>query len=190
MITERLGRAAALAFAVAMLAGAATAQSPNVDPVMNPAASGGASLSLRGPDGKTASLSAAQLHDMRRVSVTTLYGAHRTYEGVPLTDLLELVGGPSDVRLHLAAFEQMVLVKAPDGFFMPLSIAETSKAWGKGVVIIADQVDGKPLDEKEGPYRLVFGADAKSHRSVKHVSEIELRRLSIDLAAGPEPKAP
>jgi hypothetical protein len=44
-------------------------------------------------------------------------------------------------------------------------------------VILADEEDGKPLNDKEGPYRLIIGGELKPPRSVWSVVDIELRPI-------------
>ncbi len=132
-------------------------------------------LTLQGADGRTATVTDAQLRDLHRVSVTAPWGEHHTYAGAPIGDLLALVGGPSDVKLHGPPLDQIVVVIGSDHFIGVLSIAETSRAFRETPVIIADEVDGKPLDAKEGPWRLVIGGDLKPARSVRMVTTTELR---------------
>jgi hypothetical protein len=149
----------ALALAATLLAGAAHAQT----------------LTLQGPGGQSATVTDAQLRDLHRVSITVPWGDHHTYAGAPVTDLLALVGGPSDVKLHGLPLDQIVIVTGADKFIGVMSIAETSKAFRDAPVIIADEIDGQPLDAKEGPYRLIVGGDLKPARSVRMVTTIELR---------------
>ncbi|QUD86066.1 molybdopterin-dependent oxidoreductase [Phenylobacterium montanum] len=132
-------------------------------------------LTVQGADGHSVTLTDAQLRDQHRVSVTVPWGEHHTYAGAPLGDLLALVGAPSDARLHGPALDQVVLVTGSDHFMGVLAIAETSKAMRDAPVILADEEDGKPLDAKQGPWRLIVGGDLKPARSVRMVTTIELR---------------
>ncbi|HEY2658456.1 MAG TPA: molybdopterin-dependent oxidoreductase [Caulobacteraceae bacterium] len=132
-------------------------------------------LTLKGPDGRIATVTDAQLRDLHRLTVPAGWGDHHTYAGAPVSDLLALVGGPSDVKLHGPVLDQIVLVTGSDGFIGVMSIAETARSFRDTAVIIADEVDGKPLDAKEGPYRLVIGGELKPARSVRMVTTIELR---------------
>lgn len=133
------------------------------------------SLTLKAPDGRTAIVTDAQLRDLHRLTVTTAYGDHHTYAGAPLSDLLALVGAPSEVRLHGPALDQVVIVTGSDKFYAVLSIAETAASFRDAPVIIADEEDGKPLDAEEGPFRLIIGGDHKPARSVRMVTSLELR---------------
>ena len=132
-------------------------------------------LTINGPDGHTATVTDAQLRDLHRLSVTAAWGDHHVYAGAPVSDLLALVGGPSDVKLHGPALDQIVVVTGSDHFIGVMSIAETARSFRDAPVIIADEVDGKPLDAKEGPYRLIIGGELKPARSVRMVTTIELR---------------
>ena len=150
-----------LAVAAALLATAAHAQT----------------LTLKGPSGQTATVTDAQLRDLHRLTVQTGWGDHHSYAGAPVSDLLALVGGPSDVKLHGPALDQIVVVTGADGFIAVMSIAETARSFRDAPVIVADEIDGKPLDAKEGPYRLIIGGELKAARSVRMITMIELRSV-------------
>ncbi|MDR3507348.1 MAG: molybdopterin-dependent oxidoreductase [Caulobacteraceae bacterium] len=166
MAVRSLSLLAAAASALC-LAGAAHGQAPS--PITQ-------ALTIKGPDGRTATVTDAQLRDMHRFSVTAGFGEHHVYAGAPVSDLLALVGGPSDVKLHGPPLDQIVIVTGSDGFIAVLSIAETARSFRDAPpTILADEVDGKPLDPKEGPYRLVIGGELKASRSVRTVTTIELR---------------
>jgi DMSO/TMAO reductase YedYZ molybdopterin-dependent catalytic subunit len=142
-------------------------------------------VTVRGPDGDKAVVTAAMMQDMHRFSVTTTYGDHHTYSGPPLSDLLREVGAPDEVRLHGPPLDQIVIVTGADGFTAILAIAETAQSFHGTPVILADQEDGKPLDPKEGPYRLVIGGEGKPARSVHNVVDIELRKVAGTLKPPP-----
>ena len=142
-----------------------------------PASSQAQSLVIKGPDGQSKTIGAAELKAMRRTTVKAGFGDRKTYEGVSLTDLLAEVGAPSEVRLHGPALRQVVTVKGTDGFWIPLSIAETSAGFRGTPTILADTVDGAPLAKEEAPFRLIVGGDLKAARSVRMVAEIAVRKL-------------
>ena len=147
-------------------------------------------VTVRGPGGDKAVVTEAMMADMHRFSVTTTYGDHHTYSGPPLSDLLREVGAPDEVRLHGPPLDQIVVVTGADGFIAVLAIAETAQSFKGAPVILADQEDGKPLDAKEGPYRLVIGGEAKPARSVYKVVDIELRKVAGTLTPPPTPTRP
>jgi len=136
-----------------------------------------ATVAVKGPGGHSAVVAAADLRGMHRQSVTVAWGGGHTYTGALMSDVLAEIGAPSEVRLHGPALDQVVIVKGRDGFIAVLAIAETAMSFKRQPVILADEEDGKPLNDKEGPYRLVIGGEAKPPRSVWGVVEIELRPI-------------
>lgn len=91
------------------------------------------------------------------------------YTGVPLITLLE--------QAQISPNATSVLIQAPDGFAVTLSIQEVNKT----NVILAYQKDGQQLSPfskggmGEGPIRLVIGDDHFTSRWVKDVSVIEVQ---------------
>lgn len=164
------------ALAALLLAGPAIAQTPAAPPA-SAAPALAASVTVTGPDGRSAVVTAADLRDMRRYSVTVAWGGGHTYAGAAVSDLLAEVGAPSEVRLHGPPLDQVVIVKGRDGFIAVLAIAETAMSFKGQPVILADTEDGQPLNDKEGPYRLVIGGELKPPRSVWGVVSVELRPI-------------
>lgn len=143
------------ALAALLLAGPAVAQTPAAPAAPTAStAPAPAGVTVIGPDGHSAVVTAADLRDMRRYSVTVAWGGGHTYDGAAVSDLLAEVGAPSEVRLHGPPLDQVVIVKGRDGFIAVLAIAETAMSFKGQPVILADTEDGQPLNDKEGPYRL------------------------------------
>jgi DMSO/TMAO reductase YedYZ molybdopterin-dependent catalytic subunit len=126
-----------------------------------------------GLDGTAKTLTAAQMADMPRESVRL--AGRKTYEGPVLAYVLREVGAPAGARLHGPAMRTYVVVRAKDGFAAVLSLAETDKGFTNGLAILADTVDGAPLSERDGPYRLVVDGDLKGSRSVWGATRAELK---------------
>jgi hypothetical protein len=148
---------------------------------------------VKGQEGRMETLTAADIHAMHRATVTVPYGDKSTFEGAMIGEVLAEVGAPADVRLHGAPVNQVVIVTGKDGFSTVLSLAETEKSFRTEPVILADTQNGKPLDEKQGPYRLVIGGELKPARSVWGVIEIELRPVNTNdpsLKLAPMPAMP
>jgi len=135
-------------------------------------------LKLAGPDGQTASLSAAEFAALPHETATvTIEGKTATYQGVPLTRLLERVGAPTGKALHGPALRDVVLVTGRDGYAVALSLAETDPAMRKAAILLADRADGQPLAETAGPYRLVVEGDQRAARCVRMVASIAVRTV-------------
>ena len=56
-----------------------------------------------------------------------------------------------------------------------LSLAEAEPGFHPGAVLVADTLDGKPLDTKEGPLKLVVQEDTRPARWVRNLTRIELK---------------
>ena len=133
-------------------------------------------LNLSGPDGQTATLSSTDVAALPHVALTvTIEGKTVTYDGVPLTRLLERVGAPAAKALHGAALRDIVLVTGRDGYAAALALAETDPAFRKNQILLADRADGQPLGENAGPYRLVVEGDLRAARCVRMVTSIEVK---------------
>jgi hypothetical protein len=100
--------------------------------------------------------------------------ADETYTGVPLTDLLAKYGAPTADKLRGKVLSDYIVATGSDGYKAVLSLAETDPSFHPGDVIIADTLDGKPID-KEGPFKLVVTEDKRPARSVHNLVSIELR---------------
>ena len=101
--------------------------------------------------------------------------ADETYSGVPLTDLLAKYGAPTGDKLRGKALSDYIIATGADGYKAVLALAETDPSFHPGDVIVADTMDGKPLDAKTGPFRLVVTEDKRPARSVHNLVSIELR---------------
>jgi hypothetical protein len=141
------------------------------------AGAGAQSVSLRGPDGKTRSVTAAELAAMPHQSATLAseHGPPKHYDGVPLTDLLQSVGAPAGKALHGPALADLVVVSASDGYRVVLGLAETDPGVRAGKILLADRAEGAPLPPNEGPFRLVIEGDLRPVRSARMVTAIRVQ---------------
>lgn len=109
---------------------------------------------------------------------TVQAGAHgaapTAWEGVPLVELLRAEGAPLDKALRGDALASFVRVTASDGYQVVFSLGELDTGLGGSKVLLVDKHEGKPLDDKDGPFRLVVPADSRPARWVRQVESIEL----------------
>lgn len=123
-------------------------------------------------------LNAATLKSMAHVKVR-IHNPHtntdETYAGVPLLDLLSLLGAPHGKDLHGKALSDYVIVTGSDGYKAVFALAEADPEFHPGQILVADQMDGKPLDAKTGPFRLVVTEDKRPARSVHSLVSIEVK---------------
>ena len=100
--------------------------------------------------------------------------ADEVYSGVPLSDLLAKFGAPTGDRLRSKAMSDYIVATGSDGYKAVLSLA-TDPSFHPGDVLVADTMDGKPIGDKDGPFRLVVSEDKRPARSVHNLVSIELR---------------
>jgi hypothetical protein len=114
-------------------------------------------LTISGDVAKPVSLSLADFSALphKTLKVTNPHDQKdEVYERVPLADLLRIAGAPSGDKLRGAALATYV-VEAADGYRVVFSLAELDPGIQDSNVIVADKLDGRPLDDKLGPLRLV-----------------------------------
>jgi hypothetical protein len=94
-----------------------------------------------------------------------------------LADLLKLAGAPSGDKLRGPALATYVLVEAADGYRVVFSLAELDPGIQDSNVLVADKLDGYPLDDKLGPLRIVAPLDKRTARWVRMTQEIRVVSL-------------
>ena len=127
-----------------------------------------------------AELTLAQLKALPHITVT-IHNSHtnadETYSGVRVADLLTPLGAPLGKELHGVALATYLVAAGSDGYSAVLSIAEIDPTFHPGEVIVADAMNGKPLDEHSGPLKLVVTEDKRPARSVRNLTAIEMKTL-------------
>jgi len=98
------------------------------------------------------------------------------YEGVPLRELLDQVGVPAGEKLRGSEGRDYIVVSAKDGYEVVLALEEIDPMFQQSLVLVADTLDGKPLDDKHGPLQLVAPQDQRPARWVRMISKISVRR--------------
>ena len=124
-------------------------------------------------------LSLADLAAFRRQTVRVIddHGAQVEYGGVPVAQILEKAGAPLGKELKGPNLALGVVATAPDGYRVLFSLAEFDDAFSDRVIILADRRDGKPLDSREGPLRLIVPGDKRHARWIRGVATLEVLRL-------------
>lgn len=111
------------------------------------------------------------------------HGTPARFEGVALLELLRQAGAPVDKSLRGPALSQCVVVNAADGYRVVFALAEFDTEFGNAGAVLADRRDGKALDAKEGPFRLVIAREKRAGRWVRQVNQIELTHCGLGPAA-------
>ena len=139
---------------------------------------GASDVQIIGLTGQHLTLTEADLAKRPHTTVTTtVEGKVIRFDGVPLSDLLQLVGAPQGKDLRGRGLCDVVLVSAADGYKVVLALAETDPLFRRDAVILADQADGAPLKEMSGPFRLVVEGDQRGARLARMVTEIRVLQL-------------
>jgi hypothetical protein len=130
-------------------------------------------------DGTKFTLTVDQIRQMPQQSVSIVNPHTKVtekYEGVLLADVLAKANTPSGDKLRGDEMRDYVEVGGRDGYKAVFALAELDPAFQDSKVLVAISSDGKPLDEKLGPVRIVVPQDKRPARSVRMVMTIAVRR--------------
>jgi hypothetical protein len=129
-------------------------------------------------NGQTQSISAPDLKALPHHTVTVHNphaNADETYSGVPVIELLAKQGVPHGHDLRGKALSEYIVATGSDGYKAVVALAEADPDFHPGEVLVADSMDGKPLDAKTGPFRLVVTEDKRPARSVHNLISIQVK---------------
>ena len=130
-------------------------------------------LTIQTQAGKQTRLERADIEALPHVKVTTgASGVSTTFDGVPLKAVLERGGVGFGETLKGKRLASCLLVEAADGYRVVIALPEIDEAFTDKQIVLAFLKDGKPLDDKEGPYRIVM-PDEKA-RWVKQVTALKI----------------
>ncbi len=104
-------------------------------------------------------------------------GSDETYSGVPLADLLARLGAPLGKEFYGIALNSYVIAAGSGGDAALLALAEIDPRVHRGTVLVADIMNGHPLDANSGPLKLVLTEDKRPVRSVRKLVSIDLKFL-------------
>jgi DMSO/TMAO reductase YedYZ molybdopterin-dependent catalytic subunit len=135
-------------------------------------------LSVGGDVPRPLTLTAAQLSQLprRTVRATDSGGKESEFEGVPLVELLKTAGVKFGHDLRGPALATYLVVEATDGYRAVFALPELDPECTDRVVLLADRRDGKALDGKEGPLRVVVPGEKRHARWVRQVIALKLGR--------------
>jgi DMSO/TMAO reductase YedYZ molybdopterin-dependent catalytic subunit len=132
-------------------------------------------LEISGAVSTPLSLSVADLKSLPRTTlqVTNPHeNKSETYEGVLLEELLQRAGVPHGDQLRGKLMSTFVIAEAEDGYKVVFALAELDSGITNSEVLVADTLDGAPLDAKLGPFRLVAPHDKRPARWVRMLKSI------------------
>lgn len=99
------------------------------------------------------------------------------YEGVLLSEILKRAGVPQGSQMRGASMAAYVQADAADGYRVIYSIAELDPNFQDSEIIVADTMDGAPLGDKVGPFRLVAPHDKRPARWIRMLQSITVVKV-------------
>ncbi len=142
---------------------------------LQPSLALGQQLTVRPENGKQTVLARADIELLPHVKVTTsASGTPMTFEGVSLRAVLERAGVGFGQTMKGKRLASCLLVEASDGYRVVIALPETDEAFTDKQFVLAFLKDGKPLDDKEGPYRIVIPDEKRMARWVKQVTSLRI----------------
>jgi len=133
------------------------------------------SLTVTNTDGHSTTISAAQIASASRVSVSVEeHGTAAKFEGVPLSTVLTMSGVQLGDSLRGPRMADALLVSASDGYKVAFALAEVDPAFASREIILADKRDGKPLDAREGPFRIIAPGDKRPARWIRQITDLKI----------------
>jgi hypothetical protein len=132
-------------------------------------------LTVQIEGGKPTVLARADIEALPHIKVaTSVSGTAATFEGVALEAVLEKAGVGFGTSLKGSRLASCLLVEAADSYRVVIALPELDPAFTDKQVVLAFLKDGKPLDEKEGPYRIVIPDEKRMARWVRQVTTLKI----------------
>ena len=132
-------------------------------------------LTIQTEDGKQTVLTRSDVESLPHVKVTT-HGSETsaTFEGVALRAVLENAGVEFGHSMRGKRLASCLLVEAADGYRAVIALPELDPDFTDKEVVLAYLQDGKPLDDKAGPYRIVIPEEKRMARWVRQVTKLKI----------------
>lgn len=135
----------------------------------------GQQLSVQSDTGKAVTLSRADIESLTHSKITTGSGdSQASYDVVPLRAVLEKAGVTFGESMRGKRLASCLLVQAADGYAVVIALPELDPAFSDKQIDLAYLRDGKPLDAKEGPYRIVIPDEKRMARWVRQVTALKI----------------
>lgn len=93
-------------------------------------------------------------------------------QGVALAAVLKQAGAMPQEPLRGAQLARRVEIVARDGYRVTFSLAELDPTLAHRPVVLVDQCQGKPLDDSEGPLRLIAPEETRPARWIRQIQSI------------------
>lgn len=131
-------------------------------------------ITVQVESGAMLTFTADDLGKLERAKVeTSTDGNLKTYEGIPLANVLRAAGIGWGAKCS-KQFDGYVIVEATDHYRVVFSLSEIDPERARRIVLIADRCDGKPLEEPVGPYQIIEQDAKQPGRWVRQVASIKV----------------
>ena len=132
-------------------------------------------LTIQTENGKQTVLRRSDVESLPHVKVTT-HGSETstTFEEVALRSVLERAGVEFGHSMRGKRLASCLLVEAADGYRAVIALPELDPDFTNKEVVLAFLQDGKPLDGKAGPYRVVIPEEKRMARWVRQVTKLKI----------------
>jgi len=132
-------------------------------------------LQIIDTEGHSTMVRGVQLAKEQRVTVNVRdHDIPADFEGVPLSAVLASAGIALGDKLRGPRLEEALLAEASDGYKVVFALAELDPAFATRDIILADTREGKPLDAKEGPFRIIAPGDKRPARWIRQVTVLRI----------------
>jgi DMSO/TMAO reductase YedYZ molybdopterin-dependent catalytic subunit len=101
-------------------------------------------------------------------------GNEHNFKGTPLFSLLDSAGVTLGKQLRGENLLKYILITAADGYQVVYALPEIDPEFTSDLVLLATHVDGKPLPNGEGPFRLVVPQHKKPTRWIREITSIKV----------------
>jgi hypothetical protein len=126
-------------------------------------------------EGHSTAITAEQIAKLPHSVVEVMdHDAPAKFEGIPVSTLLSSVGVLLGDKLRGSRLTEGLLIEASDGYKVLFALAEVDPAFATREIILADKRDGKSLDVKEGPLRIVAPGDKRPARWIREVTKMSI----------------
>jgi hypothetical protein len=133
-------------------------------------------LTVQTDSAKPVVLSRADLEALPHTKVTAAEHSSGpvNFEGVTLRSVLEKAGVAFGESMKGKRLTNCLLVEAADGYRAVIALPELDPAFTDKQTLLAFLRNGKPLGEREGPYRIVIPDEKRMARWVRQVTTLKI----------------
>jgi hypothetical protein len=97
-----------------------------------------------------------------------------SFSGVPMVKILEKAGITFGESLRGKRLASCLLVEAADGYRVVIALPELDPGFTDKQLLLVDERETHPLDDKEGPYRIVIPDEKRMARWVRQVKTLKI----------------